>query len=83
MRLGKPHVNWDKVNMRTYRYQLNQLTRGDDMFLTNIVGHKALFERKVMQPRADRIIDIRQIINVRKHIRAKEGNDTPSKKKIL
>ena len=65
--------------MRTYRYQLNQLTRGDDMFLTNRAGHKVLFEWKVMQPRADRIRDIRQILNVRKRIRAKE-DFTPSKK---
>ena len=80
VRLGNPHVNWDNVNMRTHRYQLNQLKRGDDMFLTNRAGHKALFERKAMQPRADKIRDIRQLRNFRKRIRAKEGDENPSKK---
>ena len=39
VRLGNPRVNWDEVNMKTHRSQLNQIQLGDTIFLKNRAGH--------------------------------------------
>ena len=63
VRLINPHVNWDEINERITRTQLNQFKRGNnvEILLTGGAGHYDPLEGTKRKPRADKIRDIRQM----------------------